>query len=793
MLKKIPVWKKVTIAILFCIVFLRVIYIMAGDEIERQYYTSAEIVTEGAQEISCSKAVQKFTSENKKLDKLELIFNGIAADQLGAVTLAITSENEILYQANISLANLNNLEWKQIFVNMPLERGRVYEICFDAKDCTQIPNLLLVPSEKASMEAVESLSGDAPLEQEIAVKYGYLSAPSMSDKLMSSLIWVLLFAAFCVLLGYFESIRDWCCAAGRKISCAEKAGVIFIVAEVLFGWVIMDCSGIEFQGPTKIIIVSLSILCAWKLKEKWEDTQKMLDKTWKKAGLCVLYFYGGFALTGYRSLIYPLDLKATVQGLFVLGIAVLWCIPVLHTIFYGLRRMSQKFVLGNGKRMKNAWFFGLLILFLLLPAIFNLYANNPGISSPDTDVSMVTNAHHLKGMRDWHPFFYCLVLKCILSVWDSTYAVILVQYFFWAYVMIEGLLYLRKKGMNDKALLAVACFSGINTSNFIHLNTIWKDIPYTLSVLWSVILLLKLSQDFEEYKGKWYIYLELIIAMLGVYFYRKNGIVTFAVTAVVLLGVLYKNVKVICTLLITVALIILVKGPLYSYYEVQDPGRDGMYIGLNQDILGVYYAGGEVSEETMKMINAATDSNIAEYNYIPTWAYQSYTLPVEPLDFIKNYLDTFIKNPVTMIRAVIARQDAVWDVFAGEGARVYCVNYTGTMDGRSVWNDYYPARSYNSFYPWMSAFTSYTASSQWISALLWRCGVFTLLGISAIFLMLCAKGTKKYLIVLAPSAGHILSLLLTTGWSDFRYFWPLNLIHMFLLLIAMTALRIKKN
>lgn len=492
---------------------------------------------------------------------------------------------------------------------------------------------------------------------------------------------------------------------------------------------------------------------------------------------------------GHRILVYPLNLKITVQGLFVLGITLLWIVPVFYTIFYVIQRMSRWFVLGNSKRMKNSWFFGLLMLFLILPAALNLYANNPGMSSPDTIACLEVSAHQLKGMTDWHPFFYCLVLKLIISIWDSTYAVILVQYFFWGYVMTEGLLYLRKKKMDDKILLAVAFLAGSNAGNFIHLNTIWKDIPYTLSVLWIFILLAKLALDFEEYKRKWYIYLELIIALLGTYLYRQNGIVTFVIIVVTMSGVLYKNVKIFCAVAVTVAFLFIIKVPVYNYFEVVDPGHYGIYIGLSQDILGVYYADGEISKETIRMVNVMTNYNNAEYNYLPTWSNSSYGLSVEPLEFIKNYLNTFIKNPVTMVQAVIAREDTIWDIFPGFGVGVGCVNYTETMDGRSNWNHYYPARKYNSFYPWMAAFTSYTASSQWINALQWRSGVFTLLGISAVFLIVCKKGIKKYIIILAPLAGHILSLLLSTGWNDFRYFWPLNLMNMFICLIVMVLLQ----
>ncbi len=797
MLKKFSVWKKMIFAILCLGVFIRILFIFALDEVERQYDTPANIETGGMQEIPCKEVIQKFISENDRLYKIELMFNGIAEDRLGIVTLSITSNHGLVYQTNLSLANINNLEWKQVFLNMPIDRGQEYEISLDAQGCSQIPNLLLVPKERASEESAGSFSGNTALGQEIAVKYGYLTEPSVFDKVMSSFVWILFLAGFYLILAYVGQVKDMFCKIGAKLYRMECLRAILITMELMFCLVFIGCSGIQFQEATKIIFYLVSITAAWNLKVTSMYVEKLLDTAWKKIGLCFLYFYGAFALVGQRIFIYPLNLKITPQSLFVFLITMLWMVPVVHGILYGCAWMSRRLILGDCRRMKASWFLGVLLLFLLVPAVFHLYANNPGITSPDTLDCMITNAHHLKGMYDWHPFFYCFVLRVILGIWDSTYAVIFVQYFFWAYVMAEGILYLRKKGMRDGFLLAAAFLSGCNAGNFIHLNTIWKDVPYTLSVLWAVILLGKLVLDAEEYKGKWYIYLELAVALSGIYFYRKNGVVAFLVIAAATLLLLYQNVKTIGTLAMVAAIIVLVKGPVYSYFEVADPGRHGMYIGLSQDILGVYYAGGEVSEETLQMINVMTENNNAEYNYSPTWSWQSYDLSVEPTDFVKNYVITFLRNPVLMSRAVIAREDAVWNIFLGEGATLNVVNYTGTMDGDPVWNSYYPVRKYNSFYPGMSSFTAYTASSQWINALEWRCGAVMFLSLIAVFLVVCSlKGRRrpwKYFVILAPSLGHMLSLVLSTGWADFRYFWPLNLNNIFILLFAMVFLHQKNS
>lgn len=71
------------------------------------------------------------------------------------------------------------------------------------------------------------------------------------------------------------------------------------------------------------------------------------------------------------------------------------------------------------------------------------------------------------------------------------------------------------------------------------------------------------------------------------------------------------------------------------------------------------------------------------------------------------------------------------------------------------------------------------------------------LSLIAVFLVVCSlKGRRrpwKYFVILAPSLGHMLSLVLSTGWADFRYFWPLNLNNIFILLFVMVFLHQKNS
>lgn len=788
--KSIQSWQKVLIGILFLIVIARIGFIAIRGEVDREYINFKNYDLSQTTGIECKDLSQQFKSSSTRLNSLELIFSNIADDKIGSIVLCIYSDEDLIYKTNLSLANINNNEWKKIYVNSRINSSKEYKITITSTDdCTQIPNVLIVNNNYAP-EILKSYISDKEIDGQIVINYGYLRFPSVLDRLVMISLWLLLGLCITLAIIQYEYIAEIYKKLRRNVLQNVKEQTVCTALEILTCLVIVGCSGIEFQEPTKIVLFAISLIASISIENKASYVSKIVDTKWKKMIMIIAYAYAAFTLVGQRIWIYPLNGKLTTAGLTVYVCALIWFIPIVKSMLFYADRICNR-LFNNAERRNQVGFVVCTVLLLLVPAAYNLFANNPGISSPDTVGSMVTNAKHLHGMYDWHPFFYSMVLRVITEIWDSTYMVIFVQYFFFAYVLVELLIYLRKKGMKDIVLYGIALFSGANAANYIHLNTIWKDIPYTLSLLWVFVIVVKLVIDNEKYKHTWYIYFELIVAMVGTDLYRKNGVVTFVIVSMCLIPLMKKNIKILASIVICIALIGIVNGPLYSYFEVESPEKRGMYIGLGQDILGVYYNGGEVSEETLMMITNMTNYNNAEYSYTPTWSYQSYDVDVEPVDFIKNYIDTFVKNPIIMLRAIVDREDALWDIYKGEGSILGCVNYTGTMShaGYEGWDEYYPEREYVSLATEASAASAYTANSQWISAIEWRCGLFTLLGVMVVINLLLKGSAKKLIVIISPMIGHILSLLLSTGWSDFRYFWPMNLLNMSFVLIMFVLLK----
>lgn len=739
-IKTAATWKKIVLILVAVVFMIRIGYIVIRGEVDKEYFTSAEYDLSECTFLPAVNLTQSFSTEAEYLNSIELYFANISRYETIPVTLSIHRGNSLIYQTDISLTSDDDSTWKRVVVNAEMKKGEGYELTLSvSEDCAQTPVVPVITGSSAS-EIIASYADGSLMEGNIAVNYGYLQFPGRADRMVTVSLWVLLY-----LIIAFALIRAEAVAAVvnrfREVCITRYQPFSRYALSILGALLIVNCSQIEFQELTKIIFYGLSLVSVTEYQKKDEYVEQITDKVWKRTLMAMLYFYAAFALVGQRIFIHPHTVRLTAEGLFVYLCTVLWFIPVIKSILYYLH-LAEKFFFRSSHEIKSKTFIMIVLALLLLPAAYNLFANNPGISSPDTIWCMLS-AHSLRGTDDWHPTFYRLVLHAIQNVWDSTYAVILVQYFFWGYVMLEFILYLRRKGISDYVLILFTVFNGFNAANVLHLNTIWKDIPYTLSLVWVFVILAKLALDSETYQGRWYIYLELITALVGVFFYRKNGVVTFVVVAVVAAILLRKNKKVLVSLVLSVMAVAIIKGPVYTYLEVEDTGIRGIYHGLGQDVLGVYYAGGEVSESTLQMINMMTNYNTAEYSYTPTWSNQAYDVDVKPVDFIKNYIHTFLQNPVIMLRVVIDREDLLWDIYRGQDAVVGCVHHTDAAtdlkySGYGKWDDYYDQRIYRSLYTNMFAATQYTSRAQWLSAIEWRGGLLCLLGLSVMVWMVLA-------------------------------------------------------
>lgn len=572
----------------------------------------------------------------------------------------------------------------------------------------------------------------------------------------------------------------------KQIFNIQCSLIILMIIEIIFALIVFNNGILNLSPIEKLILILLLLACLRNSEIKLYFVKEFFNTRTKKFFLSLLYLYTAFALVGYKCFFANFYTILSVKGICIYAIAVLLVVPVINSVLYWIY-LSRYKVCNIENTCSTKKFFIISLAILLLPSIATLFAFNPGCSSIDTYSTMIVNAKNIYGMYDWHPFFYCLILRKIEKIWDSTYAVVIWQLLMYVYVILEFLLFLRKHKINERFLFAICFIIGFSPANYLQINTIWKDIPYTLSLLWTFVIVLKLTVDSDFYKKRILIYIELIFALLGVYLFRKNGVATFWIIFLCILPIAIRNIKVLFSFIICLLLVYFIQVPLANHYKVVSSGTNGIYIGLGQDLLGVYYRKGNLSEDALSVAQKLTDNKLDTYEYKPSWSYIQYKTDITPAEFVKSYILTFIHNPVIMTKAILARHDCLWDI-PGDGTIVSCTNYTDTLDQYSyddesiikmqkLWLSYYQQH-----YPVLgekiiSEITNLFIYSHVLNMISWRTGVFTLLGVIVSFMLGFIDGIKlKLFYLISPVAAHSISLFLSTGWSDFRYYWPVNLL-----------------
>ena len=536
--------------------------------------------------------------------------------------------------------------------------------------------------------------------------------------------------------------------------------------------------------PATLITIELAVFFTtnW-LENNVPQARKCFSTVMQKLGLAVATLIMAFSLAGSKCFVFPLNKPFTPHDFLAYFAVAVSMFPIATWALFHLVQLRP----NSGCRQKTPrWLLVTCAAIFAASALIYLVAFNPCISSPDTLYCMNTALGSVFGLSNWHPAFYIIWLKLILTVWRSPYAVVGVQLLLFAIVLLRTISLAYKKGVREGWIICFTVLLGLNCSTMVHLIAIWKDIPYTICLLWTTVLIMTLLLD-EGARKSIGVCVELVIALVGVCFFRHNGIVTYILVSVVLVMLFFRNKRVLLAVAAALGAVLFIRFPLYTALDTYTYTGGGKYVGLGQDILGVYYSGGDVSEEATDMIVTLTGGDLENFDYSPYYAKSEYNLEVEIPQFVRVYMDTFLNNPVLMSRSILCRQDCLWNIFRGEEGILGGVNFIWTVDNDSNWTENWPQREENTLTDLMSNYTSWTASEQLTGALIWRAGIWLIVEILALIALAMKSKDKRLLCVAVPCAGHILSLLLSTGWADFRYYWPVQLMSMLSVITALVC------
>ncbi len=544
----------------------------------------------------------------------------------------------------------------------------------------------------------------------------------------------------------------------------------------------------------RILFLVATLLASQYTAAHFSALQEKLGN--KKFGIlsCIGSLYTSFAVGGSLLLEHSFVLSNILKVL----ILTVWAFPFAFCFISLFVYLFEKPVREHEitKKQSNMVFWVSFAGLVVAGAVY-LLAYFPGIASVDTVVQF-EQALGISPLTDWQAPFHTLLLRALLSVFNHPAFVVTAQILMAATIMAGGMRYLYYKGLSPALCIGSAAIFCAVPQNMIHLVTIWKDIPYSLSLFWMCILFAKLIFPSEHYNKRYmnvFIYIELVVCLVFVALLRQNGLVPFVCGAVVIAVVMRTKKMVSASLIagvLTITFLVIGK-PFFGVLPVT-PG--GEYIGLGQDMIGVHVAGGTLSEDAQNTVDVLMGDD-PEYNYHPSWAF--YPHVPQPLTqgmpaFVLEYLDTFVNNPGIMTRTVLARNSLLWDVSYPVNAPLAHISPELTLneEDSSAWLAMAPPRQ--DLPVVTQLITTYINMSKYAPFIwvFWRIGAYTLLMVFAVMMSIAYKN-KRAIVVFVPVLGQMLSLILSTGWSSYHYALAIPTCVLFASLVLIQNTRLAKQ
>ncbi|MBO4701544.1 MAG: hypothetical protein J5625_02645 [Lachnospiraceae bacterium] len=528
-----------------------------------------------------------------------------------------------------------------------------------------------------------------------------------------------------------------------------------------------------------VLLYILSYVSARLIVKTYKHSLTFIDTVWKKILTVVFFIYFNISIYG---MVYlesnGLDGFKLPKAVYPL-VSLVWVTPLFFGLLYVVSKlMSAPKKNGTGLSIKVQ-----IIAFLLLMLNYGiwLYAFNPCISSVDSGV-LYNQAHQMMTvpMINWHPPFYAIVLSFLLKICDSATFLVILQCIAFSVLIVRMTDYLLRSGCNRFIGIMLYLLWGFSFNNVIQMITLWKDIPYMISLTWLTFLLARFIKEKCNVSKSWYI--RFVIAMALTALFRQNGILPAVAVAVFIcvLGIIKKKYFALVSVAAFLAIIIIIEGPVYKFYKVES--RSGLkYFALANDIVGTYYLVDDPSDDVVEMVNEITENdpeNFGYNSYYTTYnrnALGEYSVP----GFLSVYVKTFFRHPKELTLQFMRRNSVLWSIIKPEEEFAVCTNYK--RDHHSDEYTYsYPKRVPNNLTELFSKITDYLTDNSLVYLLAWRTGIYTIVLIAVYLYAFCKKKPLSVLIYF-PIVFNVLGLYAASGWSDYRYSWPIEVTALFII------------
>lgn len=253
----------------------------------------------------------------------------------------------------------------------------------------------------------------------------------------------------------------------------------------------------------------------------------------------------------------------------LLQIFIVWKIDSLKN------KMKSK---GDNRKVSG---YNWILYSLMLFCAWSIYLIGfyPGLMSYDS-INQWTQALTFN-FNDTHPVFHTLTIWAIMKVWATPAAVAIVQMIFQSIIVGIAIHCMEKWGLRRLLVwLVIIFYAFVPTYGMIGVS-LWKDVPYSVSLLWLVVLLVKIIRSNGQWLQSKLNIITFVVVLLLVFMLRHNGMLP-VVGVLIALVLMYKSLRKI-TVSIALSLILLVffiKNPIYRSLDVTPSASGNLIWGI---------------------------------------------------------------------------------------------------------------------------------------------------------------------------------------------------------------------
>lgn len=515
----------------------------------------------------------------------------------------------------------------------------------------------------------------------------------------------------------------------------------------------------------------------------------------RKAHIILLSMLLAFMLFGNRLFVFPLTGHLSLLNVIKYVIAVILISPVcVGLILFDERGIKAPWIYKKNDINIKYHYFKMFIVYMgmtIVGGAVMLYAFNPAIVSWD-DYEMLAEAYDLHPVVEYNLWYVC-IYKVLLSICDSVTFVAFIQIVAYGVLLARIFVWMEKeRGISSRFLVILYLLITLLPNNAVMVSTLTRDVYYALGI---VDLTFCMARFYTGTK-KLSLYIEYAAALSWVILMKQTGIVVSLISAIAVVAFIKNKRIIISTLLAFLCTVSLTCG-LNRYFSSEKTAGGLKYVALYNDMLGVMYNGGDISENTEELLALGVGDN-ADFSetYSPYWAYyDEYYLQiadVSVVDLLTAYTDTFFRNPVLMTRIVLCRLDMLWDIPKGiDGIETWQwkVKFSKT-EYMELIGDRVPARNENVMTKLIN-FIGQNSARTPAKEILWRMGVSTFL--SCMILCFLFRRNKRVFLIFIPGISFILSYVIALGWTHYRYWWCCHILFIFYSLFYISAIGINKR